>query len=140
MPDVDAGLDAELLEDGEEVERVAFQRGVAREVEVVRVGGPGAHGVEEHDAVVGDEVRHQVLPHGLVRAEAVRQHDHPALPVRAHHPQVVRLLHDPHVRRPGSLVRDDEERRDRGEGEERRAAEQRGGGVWQWERDEWRAF
>ena len=96
MADVDAGLDAELLEDGEEVERVALERGVAGEVEVVRVGGPGAHGVEEHDAVVGDEVRHQVLPHGLVRAEAVRQHDHPALPL-PHHPQVVRLLHDPHA-------------------------------------------
>jgi hypothetical protein len=95
VADVDAALDGELLEDGEEVERVALERGVAREVEVVRVGGSGAHGVEEHDAVVGDEVRHQVLPHGLVRAEAMRQHDDPA-PPRAHHTQVVRLLHDPH--------------------------------------------
>jgi hypothetical protein len=96
VADVDAGADAELLEDGEEVERVALERGVAGEVEVVRVGGAGAHGVEEHDAVVGDEVRHQVLPHGLVGAEAVRQHDDPALPL-AHHAQVVRLLHDPHT-------------------------------------------
>jgi hypothetical protein len=102
VADVDAGLDAELLEDGEEVERVALERGVAGEVEVVRVGGPRAHGVEEHDAVVGDEVRHQVLPHGLVRAEAVRQHDHPALPL-PHHPQVVRLLHDPHAGDPSPL-------------------------------------
>jgi hypothetical protein len=96
VADVDAGLDAELLEDGEEVERVALERGVAGEVEVVRVGGAGAHGVEEHDAVVGDEVRHQMLPDGLVGAEAVRQHDDPALPL-AHHAQVVRLLHDPHA-------------------------------------------
>lgn len=96
MADVDAGLDAELLEDGEEVERVALERGVAGEVEVVRVGGAGAHGVEEHDTVVGEEVRHEVLPDGLVGAEAVRQHDDPALPL-AHHAQVVRLLHDPHA-------------------------------------------
>jgi hypothetical protein len=80
LPDVDAGLYAELLEDGEAVERVALDRGVAAEVEVVRVGGPCAHGVEEHDTIVGDEVRHQVLPHGQVRAEAVREHDDASLP------------------------------------------------------------
>ena len=95
VADVDAGGDSELLEDGEEVERVSLERGVAGEVEVVRVGRAGAHGVEEDDAVVGDEVRHQVLPHRLVRAEAVRQDDHPAPPL-PHHPQVVSLLHDPH--------------------------------------------
>jgi len=132
VADVDAGLDAELLEDGEEVERVALERGVAGEVEVVRVGGPGAHGVEEHDAVVGDEVRDQVLPDGLVGAEAVRQHDDPALAL-AHHAQVVRLLHDPHAR-PCSFGAAAAAGTGSGRG-----GESRGGGG-QWETDEWRAF
>jgi hypothetical protein len=89
VADEDARLDLELVQDGEEVVGVAVEGGVAREVEVLGVGGAGAHVVEENYAVILDEVRDDVLPHGLVRAEPVAQHHE--LLAHPHHAHIVRL-------------------------------------------------
>ena len=94
--DEDAGVDVELLEESEDVVGVALEGCLAVEVEVVGVGGAGAHVVEEDDAVVVDKVGDQVLPHRLVRAEAVGQHD--GLIAGAQNLHIVGFFHDSHLR------------------------------------------
>ena len=73
VADEDAWLDVELLENGEEVVGVAFEGGVALEVEVFGVSGSGAHVVVQNDAVVVDKVGDEVFPDRLIGAEAVAQ-------------------------------------------------------------------
>ena len=70
-----APLDAEGVEDREQVVDVGVQGGVPVEVEVVGVDAPSAGEVVEDDAVVAEEERHDLAPHRLVGAEAVRQHE-----------------------------------------------------------------
>lgn len=76
-----------LIQDEQEVVRVSVQGGVSVEVEAVGVGGAGAHGVEQDDAVAVDQVGKHMFPHRLVRAEPMTQ-DHQLLP-RAHYAHIV---------------------------------------------------
>lgn len=75
VADEDAFVDAELVEDGEQVVGEALEGSVAVEVEVVGVGGAGAHVVVDDDLVAVHQVGNQVLPHGLVGTESVPEDD-----------------------------------------------------------------
>ena len=105
VADEDAGGDLKLLQDEQEVVRVSVQGGVSVEVEAVGVGGAGAHGVEQDDAVAVEQVGKHMFPHRLVRAEPMTQH-HQLLP-RAHYAHIVSrqerrcLLRHSTLRRPG---------------------------------------
>lgn len=74
MADVDALFDVEVVEDGEQVIGEALEARVAFEVEVVGVGRAGAHVVVHDHPVAVDQVRDEVLPHGLVGPEPVPEH------------------------------------------------------------------
>lgn len=84
----------ELLKDCEEVIGEALEGGVTVKIEVVGVGGAGADVVVQHDTVVVDKVRDQVLPYGLVGAEPVSQYDGPV--AGSDHLEVVGFLENPH--------------------------------------------
>lgn len=68
---VGAGLDAEGVDDAEEVVHVGVEGRVAVEVEVVGVDAAGADEVVEDDSVGLGEVREDEVPGGLVCAEPV---------------------------------------------------------------------
>lgn len=82
-----AALDAELVQDAQQVIRVRVQRRVSPETEVVGVGGAGAHEVVQHHLVIFQQSGQHVLPHRLVGSEAVAQEHH--LDAAAHDGHIV---------------------------------------------------
>lgn len=75
VADEDTFLNVEFLQNREQIVGVALESGVAVEIEVVGIGGAGAHVVVEYDSVLIDEVWDQLLPHRLIGAEAVAEDD-----------------------------------------------------------------
>lgn len=73
VADVRATIDAERIEDVEEIIDVRVERSVATEIEVVRVDRSGADEVVEDDTVVTDEEWQNAIPRGLIGAEAVSE-------------------------------------------------------------------
>jgi len=76
MTHIDTRLDVELIQDGQQIIGVAMQRRVSEDAEVLGVGRPRTHHVIQNHTVILLQVRHYMLPHGLIRAESVtKYHD-----------------------------------------------------------------
>lgn len=69
VADVEAAIDVEGVEDGEEVVDEGVEGRVSPEIEVIGVDAAGADEVVEDDAVAGGEVGQNALPHRLVSPE-----------------------------------------------------------------------
>lgn len=89
MADVGAAVDAEGVEDVEEVVDVGVEGGVAAEIEVIGVDRTGADKVKEHNPVIVAEEGENALPSRLIGAEAVGEDED--LLAGAHHSHVQRL-------------------------------------------------
>lgn len=77
MPDIRATVNAQGVENEEQVIDVAIERGVPPEIEVARIDAAGAHEIVEDDAIVREEVGQDALPRGLVGPEAVSEDEDP---------------------------------------------------------------
>lgn len=75
MPDIDALLNVQFLQNVQQIFCIRVQSGVSIELKVVRVGVACAHQVKKHDSVFVFQKRNDVSPTGLVGAEAMTEDD-----------------------------------------------------------------
>lgn len=92
MADVEAAIDGEGVEDGEEVVDEGVEGCVTAEIEVIGVNAAGADEVVEDDAVGRGEVRQNAIPNRLVSPGPVGE-DQVPLP-RPDHPNIQSLQDD----------------------------------------------
>ena len=77
VADISATINAESIKDVEKVVDEGIKSGVAPEVKIVRIDAAGTDKVIENDTEMGQEIRENALPRGLIGAEAMGENKHP---------------------------------------------------------------